>query len=127
MNHFETEIRQKETPRKGGDRAALGRCGEDFAARLLELDGYEILDRNFRCREGEIDLIAVRCGHLVFTEVKTRRTAAFGRPSEAVDRRKQRHLRQAAARWLEEKGQPGCRSYSFQVIEIMVNRIDHAF
>ena len=69
--------------RKNG-RFDLGRCGEDFAVRLLELDGYEILARNFRCKEGEIDIVASRCGDLAFTEVKTRRTAAFGRPSEAL-------------------------------------------
>lgn len=108
-------------------RQQLGRCGEDFAVRLLELDGYEILDRNFRCREGEIDIVAARCGALVFTEVKTRRTAAFGRPSESVDRRKQQRIRRAAACWLRQRGPAGCRTYSFQVIEVMVNRIDHAF
>ena len=109
------------------DRIKLGQCGEDFAVRLLELDGYEILDRNFRCEAGEIDSIAARCQHLVFTEVKTRRTAAFGRPSEAVDRRKQRRIKQAAACWLRERASGGYRSYSFQVVEIMVNQIDHAF
>lgn len=109
------------------DRVKLGRCGEDFAVQLLMLDGYEILDRNFRCREGEIDIIGARSGHLVFTEVKTRRTAAFGRPAEAVDRRKQVCMRRAAARWLAENALTGYRSYSFQVIEVMVNTIDHAF
>lgn len=109
------------------DRHSLGRCGEDFAVRLLELDGYEILARNFSCREGEIDIVASRCGDLAFTEVKTRRTAAFGRPSEAVDRRKQQRLRRAAACWLRERGLGGCRTFSFQVIEVMVNCIDHAF
>ncbi len=109
------------------ERVKLGGFGEDFAVRLLMLDGYEILERNFRCREGEIDIICARGGHLVFTEVKTRRTAAFGRPSEAVTRRKQNCLRRAAARWLAENAQKGYRSYSFQVIEVMVNIIDHAF
>lgn len=90
--------------------------------------GYEILDRNFRCEAGEIDIIAARCQHLVFTEVKTR---ADGPPLAGRPRRwtaaSSAAIKQAAACWLRERASGGYRSYSFQVVEIMVNQIDHAF
>ncbi len=108
-------------------RVALGRCGEEFAAQTLRLDGYIILEKNFRCRFGEIDIIAEKDGRLLFTEVKTRRTANFGRPVEAVDRRKIQHIRKAAFYWLRENREKNYMSFSFQVIEVMVNRVENAF
>ncbi|UFU08400.1 YraN family protein [Ruania halotolerans] len=78
----------------------LGRFGEDLAADWLTQAGLDVLDRNWRCREGEIDLVA-RDGHdLVVVEVKTRRTLAFGHPAEAVTAAKLRRLRRLAAQWL---------------------------
>lgn len=70
----------------------LGAFYEDRAARLLEEKGYRILEKNYRCRAGEIDLIARDRRTLVFIEVKYRRTDSFGRPEEAVDARKQRTI-----------------------------------
>ena len=78
----------------------LGERGETIAARHLTQRGMVLLDRNWRCDVGEIDLV-LRDGHvLVICEVKTRRTDRFGGPVEAVDRRKVDRLRRLAARWL---------------------------
>jgi putative endonuclease len=81
-------------------RRALGADGESAVARWYEAEGYEVLDRNWRVREGEIDLVVRRGSTLVFCEVKTRRSTAFGAPVEAVTFTKQRRLRGLALRWL---------------------------
>jgi len=65
-----------------GERRRLGQFGERIAAARLEAEGYRIVERNFRCREGEVDIIAESNGCLVFVEVRTRRGDAMG---EAVD------------------------------------------
>ena len=77
----------------------LGRAGEERAVRYLTSVGYEILDRNWRCAQGEIDIVATSGQHLAVVEVKTRRTVAFGHPLEAVDARKVRRLWQLAHAW----------------------------
>jgi putative endonuclease len=83
-------------------RRALGVSGEDAVAAWYEANGYEIVERNWRCREGELDLI-VRSGRVfVFCEVKTRTTTNFGYPVEAVTKAKQTKLRHLAARWLAD-------------------------
>lgn len=79
----------------------LGRAGEDRAARHLTAQGYEILDRNWRCPQGEIDIVARRGDVLAVVEVKTRRSAAFGHPFEAIDSRKRRRLWQLAQAWIQ--------------------------
>jgi len=78
----------------------LGRAGEDRAARYLEERGYVVLDRNWRIREGELDLVVARPGELVVVEVKTRRGDGFGHPFEAIDDRKQRRLWRLAVAWI---------------------------
>ena len=78
----------------------MGRNGEDAAAAWYTAAGYEILDRNWRVREGEIDLVVHGAGVIAFCEVKTRRGDAFGLPAEAVTVRKQQRLRLLAGRWL---------------------------
>ncbi|MBI5379773.1 MAG: YraN family protein [Nitrospirae bacterium] len=77
-------------------RRIIGRRGEDRAAQYLRRRGYRILARNWRCRLGEIDLIALDGNTLVFVEVKTRRGETFGPPELAVTPRKQRQLTKAA-------------------------------
>jgi len=84
------------------DRAALGRRGEAVAARYLERRGYVIRTRNYRCPHGEIDLIAVADGYLVFVEVKTRATGQGLHPSLSVTRRKQERLRQLGLYYLAQ-------------------------
>jgi putative endonuclease len=78
----------------------LGRAGEDRAAQYLESCGYAVLDRNWRTREGELDLVVARPGELVVVEVKTRRGEGFGHPFEAIDRRKQQRLWRLAVAWI---------------------------
>jgi putative endonuclease len=81
-------------------RRELGSSGEAAAARWYEARGYEIVDRNWRVREGEIDLVVRNRTTIVFCEVKTRSSDRFGIPAEAVTASKQRRLRVLAARWL---------------------------
>ncbi|MGZ4693492.1 MAG: YraN family protein [Acidimicrobiales bacterium] len=83
-------------------RLALGAAGEAQAAAWYEANGYEIVARNWRCRDGEIDLIVRRQRTIVFCEVKTRTSTAFGTPAEAITRAKREKLRHLAARWLDE-------------------------
>ena len=81
---------------------AVGAYGERVAVRLLEDEGYVVLDRNWRCRSGELDVVAMRGGVVVFVEVKCRRSEAFGPPLLAVTPAKIERLRAAAAAWLSE-------------------------
>ncbi len=89
-------------------RRRLGDAGEALVARWYEARGFVVVDRNWRCREGELDLVCAGrqsgVGLLVFCEVKTRRSTAFGSPLEAVTVTKQRRIRVLARRWLEEQG-----------------------
>lgn len=101
------------------DRIALGRWGEDIAVRHLEAAGYEVLARNWRCREGELDIVARGGGALVFVEVKTRSGTGFGEPAEAVTRLKARRLRLLAARWLTSCRPPGQHDLRFDVISVL--------
>lgn len=78
----------------------LGRAGEERAARYLSDIGYVIVDRNWRCRQGEIDIVAITGEHLAVVEVKTRRTTSYGHPFEALDARKVRRLWQLAHAWI---------------------------
>jgi putative endonuclease len=80
----------------------LGRSGEDLAAELYRRHRFRVLDRNWRCSLGEIDLVAARGRLIVFCEVKARSSRAWGEPSEAVDARKQARLRRLAGRWLAD-------------------------
>ncbi len=82
---------------------ALGRYGEDLAVRHLEQDGITVIERNWRCALGELDVIAREGSSLVVCEVKTRRSAAYGDPLEAVSPRKTRRLRRLVLHWLDER------------------------
>lgn len=82
--------------------AALGRYGEDLAARYLQASGLTIIERNWRCRFGEIDIVAREGSTLVVCEVKTRSSLAFGHPAEAITARKLRRMRHLGVRWLDE-------------------------
>ena len=83
-------------------RRELGARGEDVAAAYLTSLGMEILDRNWRGRDGEIDIVALAAGTLVIVEVKTRSGDGFGPPAGAVTARKYARLRRLAAQWLDE-------------------------
>ena len=82
----------------------LGRRGEQVATEYLQRAGFRILDRNWRCAEGEIDIVAVERRVLVICEVKTRSGAGFGTPAEAITRAKRSRLRRLAVRWLVAHG-----------------------
>lgn len=80
---------------------AVGRYGEEVVARRLVAQGWEVLDRNWRGRSGEIDIVALEGSELVVVEVKTRSGDAFGHPAEAVTAVKLARLRRLAAEWLQ--------------------------
>ncbi|MGE4549145.1 MAG: YraN family protein [Intestinibacillus sp.] len=93
-----------------------GRQGEDFAAGYLERNGYTILARNFRVRQGEIDLIAECGGYVAFIEVKTRADGHFAKAREFVTLQKQRRLVAASLAWLVAN--PSALQPRFDVIEV---------
>lgn len=82
-----------------------GDLGEDIAASFLTKRGYHILERNFRCKGGEVDIVArdPQDKYLVFVEVKTRRDLSYGVPQLAVNHFKQRQISKAALTWLSKK------------------------
>lgn len=100
-------------------RDRTGISGEEEAARYLKRKGYRILSRNYRCRLGEIDLVALKRGTLVFCEVKARNDKAFGEPFEAVSQYKQERLRRLAESYLLENRQKRELNYRFDVISIL--------
>lgn len=99
-----------------GEANLIGAWGEALAAQYLRKKGYTILARGYRCRMGEIDLIARKRRMLIFVEVKTRKNADFAMAREYVDFRKQERLRRAAAMYLAAN--PTEIPARFDVIEI---------
>ena len=97
----------------------LGRAGEDAAAAFYRRRGYRVVDRNYRCRAGEIDLVVRRGRLLVFCEVKTRTSQMWGAPAEAVGVLKQNRIRRSAGTWLaEHRGRR--RELRFDVVSVAV-------
>lgn len=88
------------------NRTILGRWGEAQTADYLRKQGYELLASGYRCRFGEIDLIAAKGGILAFVEVKLRKDGTFAQPREFVDARKQSRIRTTAECYLAETGSP---------------------
>jgi len=84
-------------------RREFGKLGESLAEKFLKGKGYEILEKNFRCRLGEIDLIAKESGEIVFVEVKSRHGTSFGFPEEQISRKKQRKLGRLAEFYLKRR------------------------
>lgn len=114
------------------DHLALGRYGEDRAARWYLAHGYTVVDRNWRTAGGELDLVAVRTTaagvDLVVVEVKTRSSARFGSPLEAVGPDKQRRLRRLAGEWLtvrwpEVAGGTRPASVRFDVVAVLGGQV----
>ncbi|MCA1691421.1 MAG: YraN family protein [Acidimicrobiales bacterium] len=105
-------------------RRDLGRTGEDAAAAWYEAQGYEVVVRNWRCREGELDLIVRHGRTFVFCEVKTRTSDAFGLPVEAITRTKQARIRHLAARWLAEAAPLSAMAIRFDVASVMAGRVE---
>jgi putative endonuclease len=103
---------------------ALGARGEELVADWYRARGYEVVARNWRCREGELDLVVRRGRAYAFCEVKTRTTEAFGAPAEAVTRAKQARLRVLAARWLAEAAPARPREIRFDVAGVLGCRVE---
>jgi len=101
----------------GDDRRALGAAGESAAARYLVRLGYRIVEANVRCRIGEIDLIAIDAGVIVFVEVKSNRGDRFGAPEEMVTPAKQRRLTRLAGWYLQRRCWLG-RPARFDVVAV---------
>jgi putative endonuclease len=99
----------------------LGARGEVLAGNWYTERGYTVLDRNWRCRGGELDLVLERGGVLVFCEVKTRTSDAFGIGAESVGREKQLRIRRLAAEWLSEHDRTA-RELRFDVVSILAPR-----
>lgn len=78
------------------ERHETGKIGEEIAAKYLASIDYKIIEKNFECKRGEIDIIAINKDELVFIEVKTRSSAMYGRPAEAVNEIKKKHIYKAA-------------------------------
>lgn len=85
------------------ERISKGKIGEEIAAGFLIKEGYKVLERNFRCPLGEIDIVALDSGTLVFVEVKTRSSNSFGLPEEAVNHRKQHQMAKVAQLYIARK------------------------
>jgi putative endonuclease len=100
----------------------LGQDGEELAAQHLIAQGMEVLARNWRCREGELDIVARDGDALVFVEVKARSGTAFGEPAEAVGRVKGRRIHVLACRWLAEHRPEGAAELRFDVISVVRRR-----
>jgi putative endonuclease len=97
----------------------LGREGENHAVRHLRKIGYKILRRNFRAPHGgEVDIVCRHGNELVFVEVKTRSSENFGRPFEAVDRKKRQLIIRGAMKWLRLLGMPDV-TFRFDVVEVV--------
>ncbi len=102
---------------KGESRVALGRRGEDLAVEHLRRQGLVILERNWRCREGELDILATDGRTLVVCEVKTRSGRGYGIPTEAVTQDKRNRIRRLTLRWLASRRVAWC-PLRFDVIAI---------
>lgn len=114
----------------------VGKIGEQKASNYLKIHGHRIVERNFRTKTGEIDIIAEKNGVLIFAEVKTRTQAVFGVPSEAVNYYKRKNIKETAQMYIMKNNYTGnCR---FDVIEIVlkknifgytaeINHIENAF
>ncbi|HEX7166989.1 MAG TPA: YraN family protein [Acidimicrobiales bacterium] len=104
---------------------ALGDSGEAAVADWYVNRGFQVVARNWRCREGELDIVAVGGGVAVFCEVKSRSSVAFGAPVEAVGRDKQARIRRLAARFLRERGAAvRCREVRFDVASVLAGDIE---
>ena len=105
------------------NKCKIGALGEELAVEFLKGRGYCILARNYRCPYGEIDIIATKDRTVAFIEVKTRTSAIFGRPAEAVTLKKRKHIKTAASFFLASN-KKRCENAGFQVIEITLEHIE---
>ena len=119
-------------------RREVGILGEKLAGEFLERKGYRIIQTNYRCPEGEIDIVAEHEGSLVFVEVRTKRSQEFGSPEESITPAKMERLRAAAARYIQNHQNPPAswridavvveldRSNRVSRIELIENAVEEA-
>jgi len=98
----------------------LGQKGEELALRFLKKNGYRLIERNYTCKMGEVDIVAREKDILAFIEVKTRKTTTFGPPQMAVDQRKQEQLSRVALHYLKEKRLERIKA-RFDVVAILLS------
>lgn len=110
--------------RRRYDPKRLGVDGEQVAADWYVDRGYTVVDRNWRCSDGEIDLVLARGRTVVFCEVKTRTSDRYGSPFDAVGPDKQRRVRRLAGRWLREAAPFRPDDVRFDVAGVMSRRVD---
>ena len=101
----------------GSARIRTGKAGEELAAAYLRQAGYEILERNYRCPFGEVDIVACEGGTIVFVEVKCRRSTHFGEPEMAVGWQKQRKISRISLHYLQERNHLSCAA-RFDVVAV---------
>lgn len=106
-------------------KAKIGIFGEQKAVEYLENKGYEILERNWRYKQDEIDIIAKSGTWLVFAEVKTRTSSEYGKPYEAVDARKEKAMIRAADAYIKEKSID--ENIRFDIVSVLVSEDEDVF
>lgn len=104
---------------KSVDNQNVGRTGEDLAVKYLQQQGYQILQKNFKIRYGEIDIIALKDGTLTFFEVKTRTSEKFGKPEEAISSKKLKSILKTAYFYISQLQ----KQYEYQV-DVIAIKID---
>ncbi len=102
----------------------VGQAGEDLAIKHLLQTGYQILDRNFRVRLGELDIVALKQGQVVLVEVKTRTGPNFGLPEEAINKKKLVKIQQVGQIWTDQHPQFP-KSLRIDLVAILGNKIKH--
>ncbi|MDD2283170.1 MAG: YraN family protein [Eubacteriales bacterium] len=103
------------------NKQAVGKKGEEFAMATARADGYQVIEHNYRCPLGEIDLILQKGDIVVFAEVKTRRGDSFGEAWESVTEAKQERIRKVAAWYVRERDLCQC-TFRFDVFSIQIER-----
>jgi|WetSurMetagenome_2_1015567.scaffolds.fasta_scaffold1479655_1 putative endonuclease len=111
------------TDSSGNNHLGTGKKGEDLAASYLKKKGYRILERNYRCPYGEMDIVARESGSIVFVEVKSRRSDRYGDPQDAVDTNKQKKLSLVSLHYLNEKNLPSDNA-RFDVVAVRLSLDD---
>jgi len=101
-------------------RKVLGARGEDLAVRYLKKKGYKVIERNYRCQWGEIDLVAREGDTLVFVEIKSRSSSGFGLPQDAVNRFKQNKLIEVARAYVAERRLTEDITMRFDVVAVQL-------
>lgn len=120
--------------RAGREKKKAGQKAEELAARHLASKGYVLLERNYRTKWGEIDLICRKDSVLVFVEVRSKSTDRFGEPEESITLAKINKIRKTAFAYLQKEGLGFCRHFRFDVItvvnkegKILINHLESAF